>query len=65
MIIYIQSSFVVAVVGEGVHVSAKSALEDVLGLDLHSFRAFADLMTDLCAIVADVVLWVVLGKLLK
>jgi hypothetical protein len=60
-----KSSFVVAVFGEGVHVSAEATLEDVFGFNLHSFGAFANLMTDLGAIVADVVLGIIFGELLK
>jgi hypothetical protein len=61
----VESSLVVAVICEGVHVAAEAALEDVFGLDLDPFGAFADLVADLCAVVADVVLGVVLGKLLE
>lgn len=60
-----ESSFVVAVICEGVHVAAEAALENVFGLDLDPFGAFADLVPDLCAVVADVVLGVVLRQLLE
>ena len=46
------------------HIATKSALEHVLGLHLHPLRTLADLVTDLGAIIADVVLRLVLAHLL-
>lgn len=60
-----RSGFIIAVVGEGVYVSAQSALEDILGLNFDSLGTLADLMANLGAIVADVVLRVVFGELFE
>ena len=60
-----RSSFIVAVICKGVHVATQSAFEHVLGLYLHAFGALADLVSDLCAVVADVVLRLVFGKLFE
>lgn len=46
-------------------VAAEATFKDVFGLDLHPFRALADLMSDLGAIVAYIVLGVIFGELLK
>ena len=46
------------------HIATKSAFEHVLGLHLHPLWTLADLVTDLGAIVADVVLRLVLAHLL-
>jgi len=48
-----------------VHVAAQPALEHVFGLYLHAFGTLADFVTDLGAIVADIVLWVRFGELFK
>jgi len=59
-----ESRFVVAVLGKRVHVATQSALEYILGFHFHSLGAFADLVADLGAIVADVVLGFMLAHLL-
>lgn len=60
-----RSSLIVAVVCKGVHIAAQSAFEHVLGFYLHPFGALADLVSDLCAVVADVVLRFILGELFE
>lgn len=59
------SDLVVTVIRVGVHVPTQATLEHVSGLDLHSFWAFVHLVTDLCAVVADVDWRVLLRQLLK
>ena len=61
----VESGLVVAVVGEGVHVAAQSALEHILGLDLHPFGTLAHLVPDLRAVIANVVLRLGLRQLLE
>ena len=47
------------------YVAAEAALEHVFGFDFHSFGAFAHLVPNLGAIVANVVLWICFGKLFE
>lgn len=47
------------------HIAAEAALEHVFGFDFHSFGAFAHLVPNLGAIVANVVLWICFGKLFE
>ena len=46
-------------------ISAEATFEDILGLDFDPLGALADLVADLGAIVANVVLRIMLGHLLK
>ena len=59
------SSLVVAVIGERVYVAAESALEHVFGFYFHPLRAFAYLVSNLGTVIANVILWICLGKLFK
>ena len=47
------------------HVSAESTFEHIFGFNFHSLGAFAHFVSDLCAVVADVILGVMLGHLLE
>ena len=46
-------------------ISTEATFKDILGLNFNPLRALADLVADLGAIVANVVLRIVLGHLLK
>ena len=46
-------------------ISTEATFEDVLGFDFDPLGALADFVTDLSAIVANIVLRIVLGHLLK
>ena len=59
------SRLVVTIISEGVHISTESAFEHVFRLDFDSLRTLADLVTDLCAIIADVILGLLLRELLE
>lgn len=63
--ICMRSCLVVTIVSKGMHIATESALEDILRLYLHSLWTFADLVSDLGAIITNIVLRVILGELLK
>jgi hypothetical protein len=54
----------VAVINEAVGISTETTLEDILFFNFDSFGAFGDFMADLGAVVANVVSWFVLEKIL-
>jgi hypothetical protein len=60
-----KSRFVVTVVGERVNVAAESTFEYVLWLYFDPLRTLANLMPDLGAVVADIILWLVFRKLFE
>jgi hypothetical protein len=60
-----KSSDIVAIVCERVHVPTQPAFEHVFWLNLHPLRTFAHFVSNLSAVVTDVVLRVTLRKLFK
>jgi len=48
-----------------VNISTQSTFEDIFWFNFHAFGAFANLMANLCAVVAYIVLWVTLGQLFE
>ncbi len=61
--IMVASNDKVAIVNETVGISAKTTLEDILFFNFNSFWTFGDFMTDLGAVVANIVSWLMLEKI--